>query len=137
MHLTLLHGKFFHSSQIIRYVGNIYKITNHQRYAYIVKQKKYKSKNGIIKDNFWGFFYAFFTRRSWRRRQRSAVDRLGQLKGIRVLLDYFAPGGRNYDNLHCFGWNLNTINFLNSLSCKNKMIFLHSLKTLTSDSLDV
>lgn len=141
MHLTLLHVKFFHSNQIIRYVGNIYKITNHQRYAYIVKQEKYKSKNGIIKETqiIFGifFFYTFFTRRSWRRRQRSAVDRLGQLKGIRVLLDYFAPGGRNYDNLHCFGWNLNTINFLNSLSCKNKMIFLHSLKTLTSDSLDV
>lgn len=42
LHLTLLHGKFFHSNQIIRYVGNIYKITNHQRYAYIVKQEKYK-----------------------------------------------------------------------------------------------
>lgn len=59
MHLTLLHGKFFHSNQIIRYVGNIYKITNHQRYAYIVKQEKYKSKNGIIKETqiIFGIFF--------------------------------------------------------------------------------
>lgn len=61
MHLTLLHGKFFHSNQIIRYVGNIYKITNHQRYAYIVRQEKYKSKNGIIKETQIIFGIFFFT----------------------------------------------------------------------------
>lgn len=62
MHLTLLHVKFFHSNQIIRYVGNIYKITNHQRYAYIVKQEKYKSKNGIIKETqiIFGIFFTLF-----------------------------------------------------------------------------